>query len=901
MALSSGTKLGPYEIVAPLGAGGMGEVYRARDTRLDRSVAVKILPAHLADRPDAAERFEREARTISSLNHPHICQLHDVGTQNGMRYLVMELLEGETLSERLRRGPLPLEQVLRYGAEIAEGLHAAHRRGVVHRDLKPGNVMLTKSGAKLMDFGLAKEVLPHPVSEGLTATLTSSHPSPLTQQGTIVGTFQYMAPEQVEGKETDARTDIFCLGAVLYEMVSGKRAFEGKTLVSVAASILEKEPEPVRTLQPLTPASLERAIRKCLAKDPDGRWQSAGDLASELRWIAEGVSSGTHTAPQIAHARGMRVSEWLAWMFCAMAIIAVIVLSLVLGFSGGSKPLIRTQIAPSEKLQFNFVGDGGGPPVISPDGTHIVFSARAEGKSQLFVRSMDQLNPAPLPGTEDGTFPFWSPDSRSIAFFAGGKVKRMDIGGGPAVNICDGLIARGGAWSSKGIILFSPNAQQPLSKVSATGGTPTPATRLSDKYTTHRWPQFMPDGEHFIYFAANHNAPAGADTGVFWASLDGKDNKFLLHTLSNAIYAAGYLLFVRENALMAQRFNPSSGVLEGEAMVLNDDVQVDGSVWRGTFTASDNGTLIYQPGLASAAMRLTWLDRTGKEIAPVSAPDAYTEVQMSPDDKKAAVVIEDQLGIIWIYDLLHGTRTRFSFGNGAYSSPVWSHDGKRLAYIGPMSGGKGDAVMVKAADGSGEEKQLMPMESNQHAIMQQLWDWSPDGRYILYSAGTFGVGNGQDIWVLPVNGDQKPFPYAAGPGEQSYAQFSPDGRWVAYVSNETGQMELYVAPFPWTGAKWQVSTRGGWVPRWTRDGKEIVFQTAGSPETWLAEVDGHGSSFEVGSVRVLFESNNLAPNTSAAQYAVTSDGQRFLEITTGDAGRLPLTVIQNWTAELKRK
>ena len=902
MGLASGTKLGPYEIVALMGAGGMGEVYRARDTRLERSVAIKVLPPHLAEKADAAERFEREARAISSLNHPNICQLHDVGTDGGMRYLVMELLEGETLSERLRRGPMPLEQVLRYGAEIADGLHAAHRRGVVHRDLKPGNVMLTKSGAKLMDFGLAKgTAVSKPVSTELTATLTSSHAAPLTQQGTIVGTFQYMSPEQVEGREADARSDIFNLGAVLYEMVSGKRAFEGKTLVSVAASILEKEPDPIRTVQPLTPASLERVIRKCLAKDPDERWQSAGDLASELRWIADGTASGTHAATQFARGRGMRVSEWLAWMFCAMAIIAVIVLSLVLGFSGGNKPVVRTQIAPSEKLQFNFVGDNGGPPVISPDGTHIVFSARSEGKTQLFLRSLDQLNPVPLPGTEEASFPFWSPDNRSIAFFAGGKLKRIDIGNGSAVNICDAPTARGGAWGTKGIILFSPNTQQPLVRVSAMGGTPMPVTALSETYTTHRWPALMPDGEHFVYFAANHNAPSSADTAIFWASMDGKQNKFLLHTLSNAIFASGYLLYVRENELMARRFNPSTGDFEGEATVLNDDVQVDGSVWRGTFTSSDNGTLLYQPGMASAGlMRLTWLDATGKELGTGFAPDAYVEVQISPDDRKAAVVIGNPGAMIWIYDLAHGMRTRFSFGAGRSGSPLWSHDGKQLAYL-TLPPNANPYFAIKAADGSGEEKRVHELDPNQRGVLQALWDWSPDGRYLLYNVGAFGVGTGEDIWVLPVTGDGKPFPYAAGPGDQMYAQFSPDGRWVAYVSNETGKFELYVAPFPWTGAKWQVSSGGGWVPRWAKNGKEIFYQAPGSTKTWVAQVDGHGSSFEVGTTRVAFDFTSLSPNISAAQYAVTGNGERFLEITTGDAGRLPLTVIQNWTAELKRK
>ena len=900
MGLPSGTKLGPYEIAAPLGAGGMGEVYRARDTRLDRSVALKILPPHLADKPEAAERFEREARTISSLNHPNVCQLHDVGVQNGVRYLVMELLEGETLSERLRRGPLPLDQVLRYGAEIAEGLQAAHRRGVVHRDLKPGNVMLTKSGAKLMDFGLAKGVSPaKPISVELTATLTSSHATPLTQQGTIVGTFQYMSPEQVEGKEADACSDIFSLGAVLYEMLSGKRAFEGKTLVSVAASILEKEPEPIRTLQPLTPASLERAIRKCLAKDSDARWQSAGDLASELRWIAEGSAAGL-TAP-VARAAGMRVSEWLAWMFCGMAAIGVVVLSLVLGFSGGSKPVVRSQIASPEKLQFNFIGDNGGPPVISPDGNNIVFGAKSAGKNQLFLRSLDKLTPEPIAGTEEATFPFWSPDSRSIAFFANGKLKRVGIGGGAALTICDAPVGRGGSWSVNGTIVFSPTFTDALLQVTATGGTPSPVTKMSENYTTHRWPWFLPDGRHFLYVAASHTATSAANTAVFWASLDGKDNKFLFASPSNAIYASGRLLYVRENTLMAQPFDGSSGQFNGEAVALNGDVQVDGTVWRGTFSASENGTLIYQPGMAGTGTRLTWFDRTGKELGSVSGPDSYALLELSPDDKRAAVTIGDPVGVIWIYDVVRNSRTRFTFGEGSSTSAIWSRDGKQVAYLeGNSTNAYSRKLIVKAADGSGQARGILNIGTIQ-TLQEELDDWSPDGRYLLYDAGTIGRDNGVDIWALPMFGEAKPFPYVSTPGDQGFAQFSPDGKWVAYASSETGRMEVYVVPFPGTGAKWQISASGGTRPRWRRDGKEILFEVPGSGKVMAAQVNSHGSNFEFGDVRLLFESNNLPPNNAGSQWSLTSDGQRLLAITMGQTGSAPLTMIQNWTAEVKKK
>ena len=897
MPLASGTKLGPYEIQCPLGSGGMGEVYRARDTRLDRSVAVKILPAHLSDQPEAGERFEREARTISSLSHPNVCQLHDVGEQNSVRYLVMELLEGETLAERLRRGPMPLDQVLRYGAEIAQGLDAAHRRGVVHRDLKPGNIMLTKTGAKLMDFGLAKGTsAANAVSTELTATMTSSPASPLTQQGTIVGTFQYMAPEQVEGKEADARSDIFSLGAVLYEMTSGKRAFEGKTLVSVAAAIMEKEPEPIRT-QAVTPPALDRLIRKCLAKDPDARWQSAGDLASELKWITD---SGASSAWQAVSPKNPARRALLPWVVVAVALIAAIVLSVVQSTGRANKSLVRTQIASPDKFEFNFVGDSGGPPVISPDGTRLIFSARFQGKTQLFLRSMESLVPQPIPGTDDATYPFWSPDSSSIGFFADGKLKRMEIAGGAAIVVCEAAMARGGGWSSKGTILFTPMINTPLYQVPAAGGTPVAVTKLSEKYTTHRFPTFLPDGEHFLYVAANHAAPTNGETAVFWASLDGKQNKLVILSPSSVVYASGYLLYVRQNGLMTQPFDPSTGEFKGPAAALNDDVQVDNTIWRGTFTASENGTLIYQPGPAETGMRLAWYDINGKRAGYVGDPDDYYQVELSPDDKKVAAAVGAYNYVIWVYDIARNTRTRLTFGNAAYYSPVWSRDGKQLAYVGGPSGGVSRvSIMVKAADGSGEEKKLLDLGQFQ-GVQQVLCDWSPDGRYLLYTNGTPSVGTGVDLWVLPLFGDRKPYPYIDAPGNQQYAQFSPDGRWVAYTSDETGQMQVYVAPFPWTGAKWQVSSVGGAVPRWRRDGKELFFQTWGSSWNFAAEVNGHGSSFDVGPVHNLFLINNLSPNTTSAQYAVTSDGQRFLQITTGESGKLPLTVIQNWTAELKK-
>jgi Tol biopolymer transport system component len=563
------------------------------------------------------------------------------------------------------------------------------------------------------------------------------------------------------------------------------------------------------------------------------------------------------------------------------------------------KSIVRTQIAPSDQLEFNFVGDNCGPPMISPDGAHIVFSAQVLGKQQLFLRSMDNLVPHPIPGTEGATFPFWSPDSRSIGFFADGKLKRMDIVGGPAVIICDAPLGRGASWGANGTIVFAPQFTTPIYQVQATGGTPAAVTKLTDKYTTHRWPQLLPDGRHFLYLAANHTAPTTGETAVFWASLDGKQNKILVLTPSNALYVSGYLLFVRQNALMAQHFDPSTGELKGEATVLNDDVQVDNSVWRGTFTASENGTMVYQPGSAGGQLQLTWFDNHGKEIGHLGEPDDYYEVELSPDGRKAAAALGIHSYGIWVYDIEHNTRTRLTFGNESFLSPIWSHDGKQIAYMGGALPGN-LALWVKSADGSGEEKKLADLNPYT-SVQDSLCDWSPDGRYIIYATGTVSMGTGVDLWVAPLFGDRNPFSYTSAPGNQQFAQFSPDGHWVAYSSDESGQQEVYVAPFPWTGAKWQVSNGGGALPRWRRDGKEIFFLRMGSASIFAADVSSHASTFEVGTVRTAYNVNNLSPNTAGQQFAVTADGQRFLQITTGDAGKgkLPLNVIQNWPVQLQ--
>ena len=548
MPLASGTKLGPYEILAPLGAGGMGEVYRARDTRLERSVAIKILPAQFSTDPVRKQRFEREAKTISSLNHPNICVLHDVGSQDGVDYLVMECVEGETLAKRLEKGPLPLDQVLKYGTQIADALEQAHRSGVVHRDLKPGNIMLTVTGSKLLDFGLAKAVAPLASVATLTGAVTQS--SPMTEQGVIVGTFQYMSPEQIEGKELDGRSDIFSLGAVLYEMLTGQRAFQGKSQLSVASAILEKEPAPISAVKPLTPPALDHAINKCLAKIPDERWQSTSDLASELKWLFEsGSQAGIPASTMLKRKR----HERLAW---AIAIAGLLTTALVGAAyyreTGKPAQVLRAVIPTEEGTSPIFSGDLAGPVVLSPDGKALAFGASdAQGKVTLWVRNLNGLHAHSLPGTDGSTFPFWSPDGRSMGYFASGKLKTVSVEGGTPTDICDAPSGRGGTWSAQGTILFSPQFESAIYRVPASGGAPTLVTTLDKaKHDSHRWPYFLPDGRHFLYLAINRMAGHEPDDAIYFASLDGKENRLLLHAFTNAAYGEGQLLFVRGGELI---------------------------------------------------------------------------------------------------------------------------------------------------------------------------------------------------------------------------------------------------------------------------------------------------------------------------------------------------------------
>jgi hypothetical protein len=897
MALTSGTKLGPYEIQSPLGAGGMGEVYRARDTRLDRTVAIKILPPHLSDNPEAKQRFDREARTISSLNHPNICTLHDVGHQDGIDYLVMEYLEGETLADRLRKGPLPVEQVLKYGIEICEGLEKAHRSGVVHRDLKPGNIMLTKTGAKLMDFGLAKALIASPSgASGLTATLaTPAGSSPLTARGTVVGTFQYMAPEQVEGKEADARSDIFALGAVLYEMATGKRAFEGKTAANAMAAMLEREPAPISSVQPAAPPALERLVKTCLDKDPDERWQTAHDVKLQLRQISDGGSQAGTAGPSSAVVPApVRKSthRYLRWAALVLTIAAAAAVGF---FARVPHP------APAVWGGLNITGELGeeGSFVLSRDGGLLAYvAADSQGKIVLWVRKLDSPKGQPLDGTGGVEYPFWSADGRNVGFFSDGKLKRIEASGQNLETICDAPNGRGGSWNQDGVIVFSPNAVGGLAKVSAAGGIAVPVTQTSSANISDRFPYFLPDGRHFLFTLAYSTK---SEDGIYLGSLDSSETKLIsVGPSSNPAYASGYLLLVREGKLLAQPFDVQRLRATGDPFLVSEGVRwaVDRRV--ADSSAAYNGTLVFLSTVGSG-QRLVWFDREGKEQG-VAIPDIGNPTSgllagtLSPGGDRVAVARARGAGSdIWIYNLKTALGTRLTFTDDFNESPIWSPDASNVVFTRNFADHY--ELRLKAVSGAGEEQVLVKTTGNLIAS-----SWSRDRRYVFYGADIFGAsGKVQGMALAVESTDHKAFAATPSGGNVFTGSFSPDDKWLAYVSDETGRLEVYATTFPAHAGKWQLSTGGvdgAMFPIWTGTGPEteVIFKDLQS-HLISVPVRAEAMSLSQGARRVLLGRRPLA---SSRFIDVTRDGKRILLGLPQENASTPLTLLLNWTENLRR-
>jgi len=897
MALPSGTKLGPYEILSPLGAGGMGEVYRAKDMRLERTVAIKLLPVHLSSDPELRQRLEREAKAISALQHANICTLYDIGTQNGTEFLVMEYLEGQTLAERLQKGPLPLDQLLKIATEIAQALEKAHQQGIIHRDLKPANIMLTKAGAKLMDFGLAKPKLSitsqaaspfTPSTPTMNLASLTSAASPLTQKGSIVGTFQYMAPEVLQGAEADACSDLFSFGCLLYEMVTGRRAFEGKSQLSVFTAILEKEPEPVGVTRPLTPPMLDRVIRACLAKDPADRIQTAHDVAMNLGWAADAAPAATAKAlPQFNKARAVAFG---------LLLLALISVAGFLGYRWAQQSNVsvslHSEIPPPEKFLLDATGDAGGMPVLSPQGDKLAFVAHSADSKLLWVRSLSSDFAKQLDGTSGAAHPFWSPDGRYLGFFAGGKLLKIPAEGGPVVTLVDAPNPRGGTWSINDVIVFEGEYTGGLMKVNAQGGAAEPATELDrTKHSTHRWPWFLPDGKHFLFLATNHTGGDPKQNGIYFGSLDNKETRLIVNAESGAEYASGYLLYRANTALVALPFDPRSGTLSGSAIPLVNNLRDDVGVWRSIFSVSQNGLMTYQIGSASSVKsRLMWFDREGNSV-PECDPEekGIVDVRLSPDNKKAAFA---GATAIWTCDLERNTKTRVTFDNQVVQQPAWSQDGKTLMFAVPVAKGGGTVdIRSKAADGTGPERTLLPQNNYHYAA------WSPDGKYITY---LWGEGEKQvSLWIVPAAGDSKPIAIVQPPSAQSnlsYYRVSPDGRWVAYSSDESGQREVYLTTFPEGKGKWRVSANGGDFPAWSGNGKELFYQNV-TNNYFACSFAVKGQEAVIDKPQHLFQASTPG---IGVPFDVSLNGKRLLVNHADEEMQAPLHLVTNWPAELKK-
>jgi eukaryotic-like serine/threonine-protein kinase len=889
MSLASGTKLGPYEIQSLLGAGGMGEVYRARDTRLDRTVAVKILPQGLADTPEVRHRFEREARAVSSLNHPHICALYDVGNQDGVEYLVMEYIEGETLAKRLENGPLATIELLRYAIEVADALDRAHRQGVIHRDLKPGNIMLTKSGAKLLDFGLAK-ASPPPLAGDFSSSPTVSRPligkaqtDALTAQGTIVGTYQYMSPEQLEGGEADARSDIFSFGSVLYEMATAKKAFSAKSTASLIAAILKEQPRPISELQPMAPPALERVVKTCLEKDPDERWQNAGDLKRELGWIASAGSQAGIPAPVVAKRKKRDRAIWIS-----VGVLLALAAAYLFWQSGvwqrTATPVHLSVALPAGKV---LVNDSTDPLAISPDGSAIVYSARGDDrKRQLYMRKLGSFESTPISGTEEARCPFFSPRGEWVGFVSEDyKLKKISLRGGSPVEVADHAGPIGASWSDDDTIYYIKSFASGMYAVPAAGGPPKQMTQTGSTPDDrgHLWPNVLP-GKNGVIFTVWTGRSLN-DARIEVLSFSSGKRKVLIEGGTNARYIpGGYLAYARNGTLFVVGFDPKRMELKGTPVPVTEGIMTGASNGDATFAVSNNGTLVFEPGGFVAFQRnLVWLDRTGKSTNIAEGVKPYSSPAISPDGKRIALTLEGSSFDVWVYDLERDAFTKSSFGADDYE-PFWSPDGKMLAYTSSKSGNM--QVYVKHGVVQGDETMV-----TDGTEFRTLFGWTPDGRELIVSRENKETG--ADIYAVAVGGDHKPRPLVVAPFNQGEASVSPDGKWLAYVSDESGQPEVFVQAMNDPNIRAQISSEGGRAPRWARSGNELFFR---AQDGLMSVKFVPGTTLNPAKPVKLFEDKR-----HWSGYDVAADGRFVVAVEADDkATGSQLNVILHWFEELKQ-
>ena len=862
-SIAAGSRLGPYEVVSRLGAGGMGEVFRARDTRLDRTVAIKVLPEEFASSAQLKIRFEREAKAISQISHPHICALHDVGNADGVEFLVLEYLEGETLAERIARGPLPIADVLRFGGQIASALACAHRAGIVHRDLKPGNVMITKSGAKLLDFGLARSA----PAFASPADDKTQH-KPLTREGTILGTFQYMSPEQLAAEDVDARTDIFALGAVLYEMLTGVRAFEGKSRTSIIAAVLAGPPRPASSLRPLTPPALEHVIAKCLARERDERWESAADVGSQLEWISGAPSSGS---------AAVAVKKKPA-MFAMLAIAAIVIVAAIIS---GIYVMRRLRLA-EQPVQSELLTDEPltpalfGAVALSPDGNQLLLLVGPPGKPSIALRNLVSGETKKLAGTDGANFPFWSPDSQHIAFFAGGKLKTIGASGGTVQNLCDAKQGRGGSWGRDGVVVFVPDVGSAIHKVSENGGSPVPVTHPAAG-ESHRQPFFLPDGKRFLFASRVKN-----EDSLYAGSIDGKLQKRVIANVSNSVFARGRLFFVRDGNLVSQPFDPAKLALSGTLTPVADHVEYFKVRTIGNFSVTE--TKLVYVGEAPGRSEIVAHDRGGRISEIPASAAGYRILDISPDDRTLAVAINEHFeqGDVWLVQLAGGTKSRLTFTDTGALSGAFSPDGTRFAM---SSGFYGQAIAVDVRSLVSNDVQRI-FETSGACIVT---GWSHDGRYLVVD--TQNPKTGFDVQKIDI-ATKTATPIVRSPADEVFPALSPDGKWLAYVSLESGTPEVYLTAFPSGEGKWQATQDGGNVPRWSRDGKQLFYV---KDDRLMAAEFQDGAVPRFGSAAALpinIVSDRIFIN-SYTPYAVTADG-RFISTQPADHTQPTIHLVTNW-------